>query len=183
MKPLLRLLSAAVLCLLPLAAPALRAAPVAANDPATPKVKLVFVDPQKFTDIVVNGSSDKLASDFIFRELDRHLAAQAKRRLAPGQTLVINMRDIDLAGAVEPWRGPDFGRIRYMRDTQPPRLVFDYQLLDAAGAVVKEGSEKLTNLTFRYQTPSTDQDTTYYEKQLLTDWMSATFETPKKTKK
>lgn len=183
MKPLLRLLLASALCLLPLAAPALRAAPVAANDPATPKVKLVFADWEKFTDIAVNGTTNKPGCDLIFRELDHHLAALAKRRLAPGQTLVINMRDIDLAGAVEPWRGADFGHIRYLRDTQPPRLVFDYQLLDAAGTAVKEGSEHLTNLTFRYQTPTVERDTTYFEKQLLTDWMDATFETPKKPKK
>jgi hypothetical protein len=183
MKLLFRLLSAAVLCLLPLAAVVVRAAPDAAGAPAAAKVKLTFVDAEKFTDISVNGATDKTSADLVFRELDRHLAAQAKRRLASGQTLTITMRDIDLAGAVEPWRGPEFGRIRYMRDTHPPRLVFDYQLVDAAGAVVKEGAEKLTNLTFRYQTPTTERDTTYYEKQLLTDWMADTFDAPKKAKK
>jgi hypothetical protein len=183
MKPFLRLLLAAALVLLPLAGPALRAAPDPAAAPSGPRVKLTFVDWEKFTDIVVDGVANKGASDLIYGELNRHLASLAKRYLSPGQTLAITMRDIDLAGTVEPWRGPDFGRVRYMRDTHPPRLVFDYQLLDASGAVVKEGSEKLTNLTFRYQTPVMDHDTTNYEKQLLDDWMGATFGTPKKSKK
>ena len=184
MNPLLRLLLVAALTLLALAGPALRAAPEPpAPPPAAPKVKLTFVNWEKFTDIVVDGTTNKIGSDLIFGELNRHLAILAKRHLLPGQTLVIAFRDIDLAGAVEPWRGPDFGKVRYLRDTQPPRLVFDYQLLDATGAVVKEGSEKLTNLTFRYQTPAIDRDLTNFEKQLLTDWMSDTFGTLKKPKK
>ena len=174
MTPLLRsLLSAAsALVLLALTAPALRAAP---EPTPTSRVKLVFANWEKFTDIVVDGSTNKSGSDLIYAELQRHLVALAKNRFAPGQTLVITMRDIDLAGTVEPWRGPDFGRVRYMRDTHPPRLVFDYQLLDASGAVLQEGSEKLTNLTFRYQTVIGERDVTYYEKQLLSDWMSGAF--------
>ena len=183
MKPLLRHLLAAALLLLALSSPALHAAPEPAAGPAAPKVKLTFADWEKFTDIVVDGSASKAASDLIYSELNRHLASLAKRHLAPGHTLAITMRDIDLAGTVEPWRGPDFGRIRYMRDTHPPRLVFDYQLLDATGAVVKEGTEKLTNLTYRYQISSLQRDTTTYEKQLLDDWMGSTFAIPKKPKK
>lgn len=183
MKPLFRHLLAAALTLLALAGPALRAAPDPAVAPAGSRVKLTFSNWEKFSDIVVEGASDKAASDIIYSELNRHLASLARRHLAPGQTLVITMLDIDLAGTVEPWRGPDFGRVRYMRDAHPPRLVFDYQLLDETGAVLKEGSEKLTNLTFRYQSPAIDHDTTIYEKQLLSDWMSATFGTPKKPKK
>ena len=174
MTPLLRSLvsAATALVLLALAAPTLQAAP----EPApTSRVKLVFANWEQFTDIVVDGATTKSGSDLIHSELQRHLVALARNRIAPGQTLVLTMRDIDLAGTVEPWRGPDFGRVRYMRDTHPPRLVFDYQLLDASGAVMKEGSEKLTNLTFRYQTVIGERDVTYYEKQLLSDWMSGAF--------
>ena len=174
MTPLLRSLLSAVtaLTLSALLLPTLRAAP----EPAlTSKVKLTFVDWEKFTDIVIDGSTSKSGSDLIYSELHRHLVSLAKDRIASGQTLVITMRDIDLAGTVEPWRGPDFGRVRYLRDTHPPRLVFDYQLLDESGAVVQEGSEKLTNLTFRYQTVIGEREVTHYEKQLLSDWMSGAF--------
>ncbi len=178
MKPFFRLLLAA-LCLLTLPAPGLRAAPDPAN---APKVKLTFVNWEQFTDIAVDGMVSRSGSDQIHDELNHHLATLARRHLAPGQTLVVTMRDIDLAGVVEPWRGPDFGKVRYLRDTHPPRLVFDYQLLDTNGAVVREGTEKLANLTFRYQLSTTMRDTTYYEQQLLTDWMAATFAQPKKAK-
>ena len=174
MTPLLRSLLSAVtaLTLSALLLPTLRAAPEPAR---TSKVKLTFVDWEKFTDIVIDGSTSKSGSDLIYSELHRHLVSLAKDRIASGQTLVITMRDIDLAGTVEPWRGPDFGRVRYLRDTHPPRLVFDYQLLDESGAVVQEGTEKLSNLTFRYQIHTGERDTTYYEKQLLADWMRDTF--------
>ena len=178
MKMFLRLRSAA-LCVLVLAAPLLHAA-----DPANrAKAKLVFENWEKFTDIAVSGATPKIGSDIIFRELDRHLATLAKRHLAPGETLVITMRDIDLAGAIEPWRGPDFGNIRYIRDTQPPRLVFSFQVLDASGNIRQEGTAKLTNLTFKYQAVTNlDSDLTRYEKQLLTDWASDTLRSAKQKK-
>lgn len=148
-----------------------------------PKSKLVFDNWEKFTDIAVGGATAKIGCDVVFRDLDRHLASLAKRYLNSGETLAVTMRDIDLAGAIEPWRGPDFGNIRFMRDTQPPRLTFDYQVLDASGNVTKEGSAKLTNLTFKYQSTNLDQDVTRYEKQLLTDWAADTFGAPAKKKK
>ena len=85
MTPLLRsLLSAAsALVLLALTAPALRAAP---EPTPTSRVKLVFANWEKFTDIVVDGSTNKSGSDLIHEELQRHLVALAKNRIAPGQT-------------------------------------------------------------------------------------------------
>ncbi len=155
-----------------------------AADPAnSPKAKLVFDNWEKFTDVAVSGTTAKIGSDLIFRELDRHLASLARRFLAPGESLVITMHDIDLAGAIEPWRGRDFGKIRYLRDTHPPRLTFDYHVLDSSGAVLREGREKLSNLTFKYQSTNLDGDVTRYEKQLLTDWASSSLRSPtKKTK-
>lgn len=180
MKPILRTLFTSALGLAALVGQLLAAG---AEVPTAPKIKLTFVDWEKFSDISVMGRSDKPACDLIRREFERHLNNLTKRRLDPGQTLVINMKDIDLAGAVEPWRNPDFGHVRYLRDTHPPRLVFDYQLLAADGAVIKEGSERLTNPTFRYQQITSDRDTTYFEQQLLTDWVDQTFEAPQKPKK
>ena len=176
MRNLLRAFSLVALLGWVLLLPSLRAA-----DPInSPKAKLVFANWEKFTDIAVSGATAKASSDLIFRELDRHLAGLAKRHLAPGETLVITMHDIDLAGAIEPWRGPDFGKIRYLRDTQPPRLVFDYQVLDASGTTLQEGKANLTNLTFKYQSTNLDQDVTRYEKQLLTDWAGDTLRSAKK---
>lgn len=179
MNPLLRHL-AALLFLLSLGGPVSSATPEPAN---TPKAKLTFADWEKFTDISIGGGSDRASSDIIHSELSRHLASLAKRNLAPGQTLIVAMRDIDLAGVIEPWRGPDYGRVRYIRDTHPPRLVFNYQLLDADGKVLQEGSEKLTNLTFRYQFTPPSSEQAYFEKQLLTDWMRERFGTAKPPKK
>lgn len=147
------------------------------------KAKLVFDTWEKFTDIAISSTTAKVGSDIIYRELDHHLAGLAKRHLAPGETLVVTMHDIDLAGAIEPWRGPDFGNIRYLRDTQPPRLVFDYQVLDVSGKVAWEGTEKLTNLTFKYQSTNLDSDVTRYEKQMLSDWGDTTLRAPGKKKK
>lgn len=181
MKQLFRPLLASA-CLLVLAGPLARA--VNGPPPEPPRVRLSFTNWQKFTDIVVDGLTSKIGSDAIYNELNRHLTGLARKQLAPGQTLVITMRDIDLAGVVEPWRGADFGHVRYLRDTHPPRLVFDYELLAPDGSVLQQGSAKLTNLAFRYQAFVGDRgDITYFEKQLLTDWMRNAFTPAKKAKK
>lgn len=155
----------------------------AAEPAVKAKAKLVFENWEKFADIAVGSGTAQSGADIVFRELDRHLAGLARRYLSPGETLVVTMQDIDLAGAIEPWRGPDFGTIRYLRDTQPPRLVFTYQVLDASEKIIREGTEKLTNLTFKYQSTNLDSDLTRFEKQLLSDWASDVLRRPTKQKK
>jgi len=167
MKILLRPLLLSLL----LALPATHAA--APGNPA--RVVLTFQDPGKFTDIEINGFTDDSARGVIFDQLNAHLAALARRHLAEGQTLTITMTDVDLAGAVEPWRGPQFQTLRIVRETYPPRLRFTYQLTGPDGTVLKEGKENLTDLAFMFHARPFNEDITRYEKELLTDWMRTAF--------
>ena len=63
--------------------------------------------------------------------------------MAAGLTLDVRMTNIDLAGEFEPWRGPQFDRVRIMREIYPPRVALEFRLTDAGGAVVKEGQRVL----------------------------------------
>jgi hypothetical protein len=90
--------------------------------------------------------------------------------------------DIDLAGEFEPQRGPDFNNVRIIKDIYPPRLTFTYKLTDASGAVLKEGQEKLVDLSFQMSATVIDNnDPLHYEKSMLKDWLNNQFKHAKKS--
>jgi hypothetical protein len=72
-------------------------------------------------------------------EIDRYLHTAGERYVPAGLTLSLQITNIDLAGDLEAWRGPQFDRVRIMRDIYPPRFALQFRLTDASGAVVKEG--------------------------------------------
>lgn len=153
---------------------------VAGGEPDAPKrVKLTFVQPEKFTDIQMSSMNDDKAQAVVFEQLDKHLQKIAKKYLPADQTLAIEISDIDLAGAYEPWRGPRFDDIRFVRDIYPPRIELSYKVLGADGSVVSEGKEKLTDLAYTMRINMPDQEETRHEKELLSDWMRLTFRAKK----
>jgi hypothetical protein len=62
--------------------------------------------------------------------------------------------------------------VRIVKDIYPPRMSFTYKLVDASGAVVKEGQEKLVELAFQMTaSPINNQDSLRYEKAMLDNWL------------
>ncbi len=163
--------------LLVLAAAVLVPALLPARDGDRPggSARVTFLEPAKFTDVRLSGSTEERSREVVLEQLQKHLAGLARRALPAGQTLEVEFSDIDLAGQFEPWRGPQLSDVRFVREIYPPRLVFKYKLVDAAGATLAEGSEKLTDLAFTYQMRNLDRDETHYEKTLLGDWFHRRF--------
>lgn len=143
----------------------------AAADEARVTVK--FVNPEKFTDIKDSFMGTEKGRDYYLKELRALIEAQAGRELPAGQKLAVTFTDIDLAGDYLPSMSSGHD-VRVMKDVYPPRLKFSYVVTDAAGAVVKEGQENLTDLNY-LQTPGIDRnDTLFFEKALLRNWLSRT---------
>jgi hypothetical protein len=105
-------------------------------------------------------------------QVREHLATLTKH-VPPGRRLELRFTDIDLAGDYEPWRGPDFDDIRIMKDIYPPRMKFEFRLLDAkSGAVVREGSERISDMSYLMSAGLLpNHDPLRYDKNLLTDWV------------
>jgi hypothetical protein len=135
------------------------------------RVSVKFVNPEKFTDIKDSITGTEKGRDFYLKELRVLIEKQAVHELATGQKLAVTFTDIDLAGDYLPSMAS--GRdLRVMKDIYPPRLKFTFVITDAAGAVVKEGKESLTDINY-LQTPGGDRgDTLFYEKALLRTWLS-----------
>lgn len=109
------------------------------------------------------------------KSLSEHLRKRADRVLPPGQQLQVTINDIKLAGDYEPWRGPNFEDVRIMKDLYPPRIDLHYRLLDADGAVIREGDSRLRDMSYLQRTVPFNNDALRYDKRLLDDWLNREF--------
>lgn len=157
------------LLLMPLASPP--AAATAAD--ATQAVTVTYEHPAKFTETTKArpylGAS---AMDYL-QPLKQYVVRRAQRILKPGQHLQITITDIDRAGNFEPWLGPDYQRIRIIRDIYPPRIDLSFRLLGADGKLLREGRRTLRNPAFLMgQIGPPDDGSLRFEKQLIDRWLS-----------
>lgn len=138
-------------------------------------LSVVFVQPEKFTDA---GYSRPFASERdraeVQHDVEQHLRRLAERHLGSGDSLKIEVLDIDLAGHFEPFRfrGAD---VRVVRDVTPPRIKLRYTLSrdDRTVASAEEQVSDLNFLTSIGRYSSTDR--LRYEKAMLDDWFEKRF--------
>ncbi len=152
-------------------------------NPVNDRVEVNFSDPEKFTDAADGPRGSDHGRDGNLETLKDHLVERASRALPEGQHLSVTITDVDLAGEVEPWRTGAAQDIRLIKDIYSPRIALDYRVTDASGAVVKEGSARLSDLSFNMKLHANRSDARVYEKDLIDDWVRAEFGNKKKSKK
>jgi hypothetical protein len=146
----------------------------AAMPPAS-RISVTFVQPERFTDVKDSLLASPKGTADLLAAIDRDLHAAGERYVPAGLALEIQVTNIDLAGEFEPWRGPQFDRIRIMRDVYVPRLELTFRLTDGTGAVVKEGRRVLVDQLYLSSAALNDGDRPYYDKQLLRGWLRQEF--------
>ena len=146
----------------------LAAAPVAK---APDNVTVVYVEPDKFTDVLENGTN--IVSTYYLDQL-RDTLLQAAAPLVPaGQKLTITVTDIDLAGETR-FNQPH--QIRIMKDIYVPRVFLKFQVVDTDGKVVKEGERRLINMDYLNDMRGfNSSEPLYHDKKLLTEWVGKEF--------
>jgi hypothetical protein len=153
---------------------------VAARKTATPsdsRIAVTFVQPERFTDVKDSLLGSPKGTAALLAEIDRYLHTAGERYAPAGLTLNLSITNIDLAGEFEPWRGPQFDRVRIMRDVSPPRFALEFRLIDASGAVVKEGQRVLLDRLYLSSAALNNGDPLYYDKLLMNDWLRREFGT------
>lgn len=98
-----------------------------------------FIEPQRFTDFVEAGAAPA-NQDRLMRNLDDFIQRTGRQIVPAGQTLELDITDIDLPGQMS--RGPRSTRV--IRGNESAQVRLNYRLLDAGGDVRREGSERLT---------------------------------------
>lgn len=152
------------------------AAPAADTTAATSRVHVTWAPTATLSEVRDNpGQRGWLRPNEWEKRLGDFLVQRADQRLLPGQGLDVHINDIKLAGAFEPWRGPDAQDIRFMKDIYPPRIELHFKLLDADGKVIREGDRKLQDLAYLQRTLPSSNDQLGYDKRLLGDWLRSEF--------
>jgi hypothetical protein len=139
------------------------------------RISVVFVDPQRFTDLKQEEGGQ--TSPMLLDQLRDFMLQTGERSVPAGMHLDIRVTDVDLAGGFEPWRGPEFDRVRIVKSLYPPRLQLEFKLTDAEGRVVGAGDRQLTDLAFQTRDAFARPGDDYlrYEKDLLRDWFHREF--------
>jgi hypothetical protein len=139
------------------------------------RVDVTFFEAEAFTDVKDTTFGTEKGRDATLKELRDFIVERAEKILPPGYTLAITVRDVDLAGEFEPWRGPRFDDVRIVKDIYPPRFTLAFRLTDEAGNLVKEGERKLSDLAFMSRISIHLRDPLRYEKEMLGDWIRQEF--------
>jgi len=148
----------------------------AADYPAQPaggqtQVEVRYDKPEQFTDL----SFDSRKREEVLKQLTRHFE-KLGRSLPAGQSLNIDVTDVDLAGREDP-------RLRGINDIRIlnggvdwPRMSLHY-VLTQDGKVLRSGDAKLSDMSYlsrlnRY----TSNEPLRYEKLMMDEWFDKTFD-------
>lgn len=144
------------------------------NGVAATDITVDFQHPEKFQDArdSFGGAPDQSALD----TLRTAVKESARPHLKAGQKLRVTFTDIDLAGEFEPQAGPSAGHVRFIKAVYTPRQVLTFELTDATGAVLRQGSRTLTDLNYQSNSLRIGSDQPFfYDKVLIQDWVHAEF--------
>jgi hypothetical protein len=154
---------------------ALGCAAALAAPPATAAgtVEVSWVQPERFIDI----GRKTWEREETLKLLGEHFK-QLGRQLPDGQTLKIDVLEVDLAGELEPGTGRDLRVLHGHADG--PRVTLRYSLQQGA-QVLKAGEEELTDQNYfqgslRANTQSNAD--LAYERNMLVKWFGQTFGAP-----
>jgi hypothetical protein len=100
---------------------------------ADPPVAVRFVHPDRYADANLHGGFGAAARAPTLDAIAKILREQGARHLRAGQSLAIEILDIDLAGRIEPWNVASPG-LRVMRPVDWPRIKLRYVLTDGGKA-------------------------------------------------
>jgi hypothetical protein len=109
------------------------------------------------------------------KSLSDYLRVRADRILPPGLQLQVTINDIKLAGDFEPWRHPAAQDIRFLTDLYPPRIDLHFKLVASDGATIREGDNKLRDMSYLQRAIQTSTDPLRYDKRLIDDWLRREF--------
>ena len=137
-------------------------------------VQVSYVQPERFADIG-RARSDR---DETLNQLTRHFETLGARWLSDGQTLKVDVLDVDLAGELRPFRhtGQDIRVLKGSVDW--PRIKLRYTL-ESTGQPARSGERQLQDMAYLQRIGSYGiyggNGALNYEYRLLNDWFESEF--------
>lgn len=138
-----------------------------------PALTVSFVHPEAYTDAVIaTPSGPDLNHLEVQKAIRQHLETLATDDLPAGDSLEVQILDVDLAGRARPVRSGVGSDFRVVREQDWPRIKLHYTLR-RGGQVLANEQTSLADLSFLHHNnryPSGDP--LRYEKALLDDWFA-----------
>lgn len=135
-------------------------------------VEVRFVDPDRYRD----AGRGELEVERTTRNLEQFIR-RLGRQLPDGQTLRVDVLDVDLAGELRPlFRGHD--DIRLMRGGADwPRMTLRYTLTGADGRTLQSGEETISDMNYQQSNlrARTDSEPLAYDHRMLEHWFGERF--------
>lgn len=146
------------------------------SDNELQRVSVKWIEPKSFTDVKERNFSNAKYRKHVFSQLEKHLDKLAKE-LPQGQSLMVSVTDVDLAGSFEPASfiglSTSMDNIRIMRNVDIPRLEFTYQLIDASGKILRSEEVNLKNMNYLYGGSISGRNQSFaHEKKMLSKWFT-----------
>lgn len=137
-----------------------------ASSAALAQVTVTYVKPEDYSDV----PRSPVDRERTLKEFSDYFATLEKK-LPEGQSLKLEVLDIDLAGRLYPRRMAD--DIRVMKGGADwPRMTLRYTL-EENGKVLRSGEDNLADMNYQMRHNSYfDSDPMRYEKQMLDDWFN-----------
>ena len=129
--------------------------------------------PEKYTDIRSGDQSAKSMRNSVAESLGGEFSELAAQ-LPAGYRLSVTVTDLDLAGEVDPIPMRQMNEVRVLKDIYFPRMIFDYQLKDARGAVLQGQTDvELKDMQYLSSMRTTRSSESFYaERKMIRDWFS-----------
>jgi len=131
-----------------------------------------WVEPEKYRDASQDAYNSESGRNRVLKSLEKYFVSEAARIFPETVSVEMAVTEVDLAGMIYPV--PDMDKIRVIKQIHPARIHFSYRILDASGAVISEGEEKLSDRTpdsnMRARMLSNYEEHPYV-KALVSDWM------------
>jgi hypothetical protein len=145
-----------------------------ASNTSAGEAHIQFVNPQNYTDASIDGMYRP--DPRVLEVIEQHLQGLATRCLLPGQTLNIQVFDIDLAGQYEWWQRAGGHNVRVMRDTTWPRIDLAYTL-HASDGNTTEVREQVKDMVYLKGSSfvRTNSAPLPYERAMLDHWFEKWF--------
>lgn len=126
---------------------------------------VTYKEPEHFSDVPYAPWE----RERLLKALTAHFDVLAAR-LPPGQTLAVEVTDLDLAGRIYPHRFNAPIDLRVLNGGADwPHMTLRYTISEG-GKVLKTGEERLANMSYLQRQNRYRNDTLKYEKQMLDDW-------------
>lgn len=142
---------------------------------AKAELEITWQAPENYTDVLASNSIQKRFQTKTFTKLNSTIA-QLTEKLPEGQRLLIEVKDVDLAGRVSvALTNSNYGP-RVFNSLDMPRMVFTYQLVDPDGVVLQESAVNLEAPMFLSSfNPRRNSGSLPYEKRMLRNWFKEEF--------